>query len=183
MTDTSSRPSETQGRWFQFSLSSLLILVTLAAALLVAWRGYVEMETKLRVALFVLMPLFSKFAVVLALAVALRNCVRSIRAGRRIKYSLRPVWVVVTLVAGFFIAWQACFEPYRRQLETMAWIKDLDGSYTTEQGGPSWLRGLFGDHNFQNIITIQLSDREISDEDLAHLEGLAKLEELWLAAR
>ena len=40
MTDASSKPSKR--RWFQFTLRSLLILVTLVAGLLVAWRVYVE---------------------------------------------------------------------------------------------------------------------------------------------
>ncbi len=39
MTDASSKPKR---RWFQFSLRTLLIAVTLAAGLLVAWRVYVE---------------------------------------------------------------------------------------------------------------------------------------------
>ena len=42
MTDASSNPSKPRRRWFQFSLRSLLIAVTLFAGLLVAWRVYVE---------------------------------------------------------------------------------------------------------------------------------------------
>ena len=39
MTD---QPPKPKRRWFQFSLRTLLSLVTLAAGLLVAWRVYVE---------------------------------------------------------------------------------------------------------------------------------------------
>ena len=39
MTDASSKPRR---RWFQFSLRTLLVVVTLVAGLLVAWRVYVE---------------------------------------------------------------------------------------------------------------------------------------------
>ncbi len=39
MTDASSKPKR---RWFQFSLRTLLIAVTLVAGLLLAWRVYVE---------------------------------------------------------------------------------------------------------------------------------------------
>ncbi len=35
-------PPKPRCRWFQFSLRSLLIAVTLVAGLLVAWRVYVE---------------------------------------------------------------------------------------------------------------------------------------------
>ena len=37
MTD---QPKKPRRRWFQFSLRTLLIVVTLAAGLLVAWRAY-----------------------------------------------------------------------------------------------------------------------------------------------
>ncbi len=39
MSEANAKPRR---RWFQFSLRSLLIAVTLAAGLLVAWRAYVE---------------------------------------------------------------------------------------------------------------------------------------------
>ena len=42
MTDASSKPSKRRRRWFQFSLRTLLIVVTLVAGLLAAWRVYVE---------------------------------------------------------------------------------------------------------------------------------------------
>ena len=35
------QPQKPRRRWFQFSLRSLLIVVTLVAGLLVAWRVYV----------------------------------------------------------------------------------------------------------------------------------------------
>ena len=42
MTDASSKPSKPRRRWFQFSLRTLVIVVTLVAGLLLAWRVYVE---------------------------------------------------------------------------------------------------------------------------------------------
>ncbi len=39
MPETNTKPKR---RWFQFSLRSMLVAITLAAGLLVAWRGYVE---------------------------------------------------------------------------------------------------------------------------------------------
>ncbi len=39
MTD---QPPKPRRRWFQFSLRTLLIAVTLVAGVLVAWRAYVE---------------------------------------------------------------------------------------------------------------------------------------------
>jgi len=39
MSEANAKPRR---RWFQFSLRSLLIAVTLVAGLLMAWRAYVE---------------------------------------------------------------------------------------------------------------------------------------------
>ena len=59
---------------------------------------------------------------------------------RWLQFSLRALLIAVTLVGGLLVAWRVHVEPYRRQLETMALIKELGGSYKTEQGGPRWLR-------------------------------------------
>ena len=103
---------------------------------------------------------------------------------RWFQFSLRTLLIAVTLVAGLLVAWRVYVEPYRRQRETVALIKELGGSYTTEPSGPSWLRGLFGDKTFQNIIRISLpgKDRDAEIADLArHLEGLASLRTLDLS--
>ena len=54
---------------------------------------------------------------------------------RWFQYSLRTLLIVVTLVAGLLVAWRAYVEPYRRQREVMALIKELGVSYRTEMGG------------------------------------------------
>ena len=49
---------------------------------------------------------------------------------RWFQFSLRTLLIVVTLVAGLLGAWRAYVEPYRRQRETMALIKELGGRCT-----------------------------------------------------
>ncbi len=100
---------------------------------------------------------------------------------RWFQFSLRTLLIVGTLVAGLLVAWRVYVEPYRRQRETMAYIKEVGGEYKTEPGGPSWLRGLFGDDDFQNIIEISLSGKGVSDANLAHFKGLTNLQSLNLA--
>ncbi len=108
---------------------------------------------------------------------------------RWFQFSMRSLLIVVTLVAGLLVAWRVYVEPYRRQRETMALITGLGGFYEAMPGGPSWLRGLFGDENFQNIIEISLSadydtiwpEKEVSEADLSHLEGLTNLRRLYLS--
>ena len=84
---------------------------------------------------------------------------------RRFQYSLRSLLILVALVACLLAAWQAYVEPYRRQRETMAYIEHLGGEYKTELGGPSWLRGLFGEDNCQNIIEIWFNVNNVSDAE------------------
>ena len=47
---------------------------------------------------------------------------------RWFQFSLRTLLIAVTLVAGLLVAWRVHVEPYRRQRETMALIKELGGS-------------------------------------------------------
>ena len=99
---------------------------------------------------------------------------------RWFQFSLRSLLIAVMLAAGLLVAWRAYVEPYRRQRESMAYIEHLGGEYKTEPGGPGWLHQLFGDDKFQNIIEISLDGQNVSDEDLAHLEGLTHLQSLRL---
>lgn len=110
MTDASSKPIEPRRRWFQFSLGTLLIAVTLVTGLLVAWRAYVE--------------------------------------------------------------------PYRRQRETMALIKELGGSFKTEADGPVWIRDWFGADNFQNVVLVDLADCDDPEKYLGQITSLPRLETL-----
>ena len=99
---------------------------------------------------------------------------------RWFQFSLRTAMIVVTLVAGLLAGWRVYNEPYRRQREVMAYILDLRGGYQTEPGGPSWLRGLFSEDSFPNIIEISLFGDRVSDASLVRLEGLANLQVLRL---
>ena len=56
------------------------------------------------------------------------------RRRRWFQFSLRTLLIVVTLAAGLLVAWRAYVEPYGRQREVMALIKDLNGGYETEPG-------------------------------------------------
>ena len=66
---------------------------------------------------------------------------------RWFQFSLRTLLIAVTLVACLLMAWRVYVEPYRRQRETMALIKELGGSYKAEPGGPEWMRDWFGADN------------------------------------
>ena len=93
---------------------------------------------------------------------------------RLFQFSLRTLLILVTLAAGLLMAWRVYVEPYRRQRETMALVKELGGEYKTEPGGPAWMRDWFGADNFQNIVEISLSFARVSDEDVVHFKGLPK---------
>ena len=88
------------------------------------------------------------------------------------QFSLRTLLVAVTLVAGLLVAWRAYVEPYRRQRETMALIKELGGKYTTEPGGPEWMRDWFGADNFQNIVLVDVADCDDPEKYLGQIASL-----------
>ncbi len=102
---------------------------------------------------------------------------------RCFQFSLRTLLIVVTLVAGLLVAWRAYTEPFRRQRETMALIKELGGSYKTDLGGPKWLRWLFGDENFQNIVLIVLADCDDPEKYLGQIVSLPRLETLVVGSQ
>ena len=97
---------------------------------------------------------------------------------RWFQFSLRALLIVVTLVSGLLLAWRAYVEPYRRQRETMALIKELGGEYKTESDGPAWIRNWFGAENFQKIVLVDLADCNAPAKYLEQVTALPKLETL-----
>ena len=97
---------------------------------------------------------------------------------RWLQFSLRTLLIVVTLVAGLLVAWRMYVEPYRRQRETMALIKELGGKFTTELGGPAWMRDWFGADNFQDIVLVDLADCDDPEKYLGQVASLPRLQTL-----
>ncbi len=102
---------------------------------------------------------------------------------RRFQFSLRTLLIAVTLVAGLLVAWRAYVEPYRRQREVMALIKELGGRYTTEPGGPVWMRDWFGADNFQNIVLVDVADCDDPEKYLGQVASLPRLESLVVGSQ
>ncbi len=63
-------------------------------------------------------------------------------------------------------------------------VRYYDASNPNAWGEPprwySWLRQLHGDEHLGNAIVARLENTQITDAGLEHLEGLTKLEGLWL---
>jgi hypothetical protein len=63
---------------------------------------------------------------------------------------------------------------------------DADGAPSTkdpEPPGPLWLRRLLGDDFFINVTRLDLTQAEVADATLGHLEGFTDLESLSLGER
>jgi hypothetical protein len=115
---------------------------------------------------------------------------------RRLRYSLRTFVVVVALVAVGMGIWGRRARHQQRAVESLtalgarviyehqwpSWA-GLPGGVGVEQAkppGPEWLRKWLGDEYFVKVVSIDFSscNRQLTSEDLAHLDLLPKLRQI-----
>ena len=147
-------------RWFQFSLRTLLIAVTLAAGLLVAWRVYVEPYRRQRETM--------------ALIEELGGSYKTEPGG--------PEWMLDWFGTDnfqnvVFVALNDCGDPdkYLGQIESLPSLQTLcvGGQKFTDEH-LSRLKRL------TTLSSLTLTSTSVSDAGLAYLKGLSKLQELKL---
>jgi Leucine-rich repeat (LRR) protein len=100
---------------------------------------------------------------------------------RWFRYRLRTLLALVTLAAIGLGGFKAYVEPFQIQRRAAARLAPLGAKIGYEPGGPAWLRALFGERHFLNVVTVHLEGRRFKSDDLAPLADLPGLERLYLA--
>lgn len=101
------------------------------------------------------------------------------------RYSLRTLFLVMTLCCLVFGAWAAYVNPYRLQQRSLAAVNRLQGNVVKVPAqGPQWhvwlVTTLLGDEAFMYVTEVDLNNRKVSDADLNQLANLVHLRELSL---
>jgi hypothetical protein len=95
---------------------------------------------------------------------------------RWFQFSLRTLFVLMTVVVGALVVWRSYLQPYRQQRQTMALVRDLGGSFKTT-AAEGWQRLLFGE-DFQNVVLANLSDSDEVNQFIEPVVALPRLEAL-----
>ena len=101
------------------------------------------------------------------------------------RFSLRSLFVLMTLCCFAFGVWGAYVSPYRLQMQSLVALNRLEGSSKpVADEGPGWQRWLvtklLGDEAFVRIEAVDLSNRKVTAKDLRSLSGLCFLKTLFL---
>lgn len=101
------------------------------------------------------------------------------------RFSLRTLFVLMTLCCLVVGAWSVYVNPYRLQLQSLAAVNRLQGnSAKTGADGPGWHRWLvttfLGEDAFIYVTHVDLAGRKVDDAALRSLAGLNHLEMLSL---
>jgi Leucine-rich repeat (LRR) protein len=113
---------------------------------------------------------------------------------RRFQYSLRTLFIVVTLFAIACSCIAVVLQNAKGQRDAVEAIKKAQGYVTYDfwddaefQGkkgppGPAWLRALLGDYYFSDVVSVS---GNLTDVEMVHLKRLTKLRKLkiWMAYR
>jgi hypothetical protein len=97
---------------------------------------------------------------------------------------LDPVAVLGTALGILGLATGLRFGiPCYRQQSAIREVQRAGGKVIVEHGGPEWLRSRLGNKcmtPFDDVLTINLSNSQITDTGMARLSGLTNLRELYL---
>jgi hypothetical protein len=101
------------------------------------------------------------------------------------RFSLRTMFVLMTLVCVIVGAWSMYVNPYRLQMQSLAAVDRLQGnSAKTAAEGPKWQRWLvttfLGDEAFVRVTEVDLAGKQVDDAALRAISGLTHLEKLTL---
>jgi hypothetical protein len=93
------------------------------------------------------------------------------------RYSLRTLFVLMTLCCVLFGTWAAYVKPYRLQMQSL-------NSAKLPEKGPGWHRWLvttlLGEEAFVRVTEVDLAPKKVNDDALRSLGGLIYLEKLSL---
>jgi hypothetical protein len=101
------------------------------------------------------------------------------------RFSLRSMFILMTLCCVVFGLWAVYVNPYRLQLRSLAAVNRLKGeSLVKTAEGLAWHRWLvtttLGDNSFVTVTAVNLAGRNVNDDAIRSLTGLVHLEELAL---
>lgn len=101
------------------------------------------------------------------------------------RFSLRTMFVLMTLCCLVVGAWSVYVNPYRLQLQSLAEVDRLQGSSAKGPAeGPAWHRWLvttfLGQDAFMHVTQVDLTSRQVDDDAFQTLGGLTHLEKLKL---
>jgi hypothetical protein len=101
------------------------------------------------------------------------------------RFSLRSLFVLMTLSCLTAGGWSAYVNPYRQQAQSLATVAKLQGTWrSTNAAGPPWYRWLVtklvGDNTFIEVTEVDLARTALDDATLRSLVGLTHVEKLTL---
>jgi hypothetical protein len=101
------------------------------------------------------------------------------------RYSLRTLFVLMTLCCLLFGAWAVYVNPYRLQQRSVAAVNRLQGTVKKAQADGSvwqaWLvTTLLGEDSYAHVVEVDLNNKNVSDKDLPELFDLIYLRKLAL---
>jgi hypothetical protein len=107
------------------------------------------------------------------------------RSGFWKRYSLRALFVVMTLSCVLLGLWAAVVDPYRLKAECVAALRRLPSEVTTRSAnGAAWKRWLvtmvLGDEAFVDVDVVELRGPKVDDEMVAKLGAFPRLRSLTL---
>jgi hypothetical protein len=109
----------------------------------------------------------------------------SIRLPNWKRFSLRTLFVLMTVCCLLVGAWSVYVNPFRLEQQSLATVNRLQGNAAkTRAEGPGWQRWLvttfLGDDAFVHVTQVDLSGTRVDDKELPLLSGLTHLEKLNL---
>src|SRR4051794_13812099 len=101
------------------------------------------------------------------------------------RFSLRTLFVMMTLTCAVVGGWSVYVNPYRLQMQSLDVVNQLQGEAKKEMATGSrferWLVTRFlGDEAFMRVTDVKLSGDRVDDEAARALAGLIHLESLSL---
>ena len=96
------------------------------------------------------------------------------------RFSLRSLFILMTLCCLLFGAWAAYVNPYRHQQRSLAVVNRLQGNTVKAPAdGPPWngwlVTTLLGQDAFMQVTEVELNGKKVTDEELGRLGGLIYL--------
>lgn len=106
------------------------------------------------------------------------------RGRRWLQWSLRSI---LLLTAASALAMGVFVSRYRREQQSIAWLKTNDAKYSTELSGPAWLQRVIGPQFFEHVTVVEIDGAHSDDKptplaeaDFRRLQSLPCLRELSL---